>query len=563
MPKFTSTQLEHLYKISPMREGLLNWYPFDAGASVLEQTQGALTPLLNSRCENVETFHGEYLGRRKFDYVVAVDVGEVTVELLKQYRSYLKPHGRLLLAFENPYGLQYFAGKRNPRTDCPFQFWSGESKAEVSSRLEQGGFQGQKWYYPFSEHYFTREVYSENYLPNAFLNHRGYEYIGDDFTKEFDERGLWKEVIRGGAFAFLCNSYLVEARVAKEDKPCIVDFAAITAYREKDRAFITTVCSDGAAHKKAIYPKGESRLRRMAENHEDLERLGVAVLPVRFEGGTLTMKRVELPTLWDYWTQKLLEGKLEEKELFSHFDKLRHAIFLAAKNGRCYWEMVPANCFYDSAREEIIFFDQEYYWENTDPDMTLVRAIYALKYSAEFQREPRTAPWIEALKQRYGLIEKWDSLAELADKKTNEFVFSDTYTALLDRTVRRAKVRADERGMERMRNRARENERYRNMCVAVVALQAMGIRRPAIYGYGARGKMLRYVLESVDIDIVCIIDKGSPVVCGIPLLHSVDDMISDIDGIIVTPAKEADEIASQLRSKLLCPVITLEEIING
>lgn len=571
MGKFTSVQLCNLYKISPMREGILNWYPFEADASVLEQTQGALTPLLKSKCKAVETFEGVYRGPQKFDYVVAIDVGEITTERLKQYHSYLNPHGRLLLVFENPYGLQYFAGKRNQRTDLPFQFWHGESKAEVSNRLEQGGFQGQKWYYPFSGHYFTREVYSENYLPNSFFNHRGYEYIEDDYTKEFDERKLWKEVVRGGAFEFLCNSYLVEARAGKSDKPCIVDFAAITAYREKDKAFVTTVCSDGTAQKKALYPQGRSRLRRMAENHEDMNRLGVKTLSLQYKDATATMKRLDLPTLWDYWTEKLIAGKLDEDILFSHFDRLRHAITLSAKNGRCYWEMVPANCFYDSANDDMIFFDQEYYWEDIDPDMTLVRAIFALRYSSEFQREHKTEQWIEALKERYGLTDKWDSLVELADAKTREFVFCGTYTEQLDRTVWRAKMRADEREearrqeyiSERISQRMAERARYQKMCAAVVMMQALGIRRPAIYGYGLRGKMLRYVLESVDMDVICIIDRGMPVVCGVPLLGSADDIAMDIDGLIVTPAKEANEIAAQLKNKLTCPVITLEELING
>lgn len=562
MSKFASVQLHNLYKVSPMREGILNWYPFEADASVLEQTQGALTPLLKSKCKAVETFAGVYRGPQKFDYVVAIDVGEITTERLKQYRSYLNPHGRLLLVFENPYGLQYFAGKRNQRTNLPFQFWHGESKAEVSNRLEQGGFQGQKWYYPFSGHYFTREVYSENYLPNAFFNHRGFEYIEDDFTKEFDERKLWKEVARGGAFAFLCNSYLVEARAEKDDKPCIVDFAAITAYREKDKAFVTTVCSDGTANKKALYPQGKSRLRQMAENHNTLNQLGVSVLPVQLKDNTLTMKRMELPTLWDYWTEKLIAGQLEENELFSHYDRLRQAITLSAKNGRCYWELVPANCFYDFVKDEMIFFDQEYYWEDLDPDMVLVRAIYALRYSAVFQQEPRTQQWIEVLKQRYNLNEKWDFLVELADTKTREFVFYDAYTEPLDRTARRAAMRADERKGQRKQERAAEQASYNKMCVAVIMMQAMGIKRPAIYGYGARGKMLRYVLESVDMDVICIVDKGLPVVCGVPLFGSVNDIPTDIDGMIVTPVKEANEIAAQLRSKLTCPVITLEELIN-
>lgn len=561
MSSIISRQLQNFYRTSPMREGILNWYPFAANSTVLERSDGALTQLLLEKCGTVMSFDGEYDGGDLFDFVVCIDPGEITSELLDRYRSYLNSHGRLLIAFENPYGLQYFSGKRNPRTDLPFQFWVGESKKEIENWLKQAGFEGQKWYYPFTNHYFAREIYSENYLPNEFLNHRGHVYIEDDYTKEFDERGLWKEVIRGGAFEFLCNSYLVEARACKEEEPCDVDFAAITVYREREKAFITTVHSDGTARKQAVFSEGLEQLNLLAENHKDLKRLGVNALPVRIEGNCLKMERLDLPTLWDYWTEKLQNGELDECLLFAHFDRIRDVINVSAKEGRCYWELVPANCFYDAEKDEMTFFDQEYYWENIDPDMVLVRGIYALKYSAEFQKNKKTAGWVNALKERYGLTEKWDSLAELADKKTKEFVFNIIQTKPLDRAVERAKNLTAERSAER----SSERTRYKKMCVAVDALRSMGMKHPVIYGYGVRGKMLRYVLEINDMDVVCIIDRQLPIVRGVPLFDSVEKIpVEDTpDVIIVTPVNGSGELAAELRNKVNCRVMTIEELING
>lgn len=560
MSLIISRQLQNFYKVSPMREGILNWYPFASDSAVLEQSDGALTRLLLEKCESVTSFGKEYDGSGLFDYVVCIDPEEITTELLIKYRSYLTSHGRLLMAFDNPYGLQYFAGKRNPRTDLIFQ-WVGESKREIEIRLKQAGFERQKWYYPFTNHYFAREVYSENYLPNEFLNHRDHIFVEDDYSKEFDERELWNEVIRGGAFEFLCNSYLVEACVCNEDEPCDVDFAAITAYREHEKAFITTVHNDGTACKRAVFQEGLERLNILAENHNDLKRLGVNVLPVRIDGGCLKMERINLPTLLDYWTQKLQNGELDECLLFAHFDRIRDAIKASAKEGRSYWELVPANCFYDAEKDELIFFDQEYYWENVDPDMVLVRAINALRYSVEFQKDKKTSSWISALKERYDLTEKWDSLSELAGRKTSEFVFNKVHTKPLDRAVERAKNRAAERNAER----AAERIRYKKMCIAVNTLLLMGIQHPAIYGYGLRGKMLRYVLEMVDIDPACIVDKQLPFVCGVPLFDSVDRIPAKNipDAIIVTPFKGADEIAAELRKKVNCHVMTIEELVNG
>jgi hypothetical protein len=211
--------------------------------------------------------------------------------------------------------------------------------------------------------------------------------------------------------------------------------------------------------------------------------------------------------------------------------------------------------------DELIFFDQEYYWENVDPDMALVRAIYALIYSVEFQQDTQTAGWLNALKERYHLSEKWDDLADLADRKTREFVFNQVHTKPLYRAVDRTIFRAAERASER----AAERARYKKMCIAANALQSMGIQHPAIYGYGIRGKMLRYVLEMVDMDVACIIDKQLPVVCGVPLFDSVKKIPAENkpDIIIVTPVVGAVEIAAELRTKVCCHVMTIEEIVNG
>ncbi len=247
--------------------------------------------------------------------------------------------------------------------------------------------------------------------------------------------------------------------------------------------------------------------------------------------------------------------------LFAHFDRIRDAINASAKEGRCYWELVPANCFYNAEKDELIFFDQEYYWEDIDPDMVLVRAIYALKYSAHFQKDPKTEVWMNSLKERYNLTEKWDSLAELADEKTREYVFNTINTKPLARAVERAKMRDTERESERIAERVR----YEKMCIAVNSLQSMGIQHPAIYGYGIRGKMLRYVLEMVDIDPACIVDKQLPFVCGVPLFDSVDKISAENtpDAIVVTPVKGAGEIAAELRKKVNCHVLTIEELTNG
>lgn len=569
MANLTSLDLQLFYKKSPMREGVLNWYPFEKNASVLENSDGALTALLQLRCKHVVSFDNGFDNLAKFDYVVSIDPRPITVELLKQYYSFLKPNGRLLLAFENPFGLQYFAGKRNPCTNIPYTFLESENKAQVETRIKAAGFQKQKWYYPFTNHYFTREVYSDNYLPNGVLNNRGGEFLEDDYTKEFDERGMWHEVVQNGGFRFVCHSFLVEACVGSGSIPCNVDFAAITAYREPNKAFVTTIHNDGTVYKKALYPEGLDGLRRLEHNHRELAKLGVPVLPVKLTDNALKMERLFLPTLWDYWVEKLMKGALEESELFFHYDQIRNAIYQAAKSGKCFWELVPANCFYNNENGELIFFDQEYYYENVDPDVALIRAICALQHSVEFQKDPRTAQWISKLQERFHLTEKWDEQIRIAEEETRKTIFNDHYNWPIlcadKRAVERAAERTAERNAERLAKKKADYARYHKMSVVADAVWAMHLENVAIYGYGQRGKMLRMTLEINAIGIVWIVDKNHPIVIGIPLFSEVGEIedFSNVDLLIVTPLQDADTIKSELIQQVSCPVMTIEELYHG
>ncbi|CQR58603.1 hypothetical protein PRIO_6256 [Paenibacillus riograndensis SBR5] len=68
-----------------------------------------------------------------------------------------------------------------------------------------------------------------------------------------------------------------------------------------------------------------------------------------------------MPTFWDCWAEKLSDGTFDVNEMVSQFDRIRETIIKAAKTSKCFWELVPANCFYNKENDELIFIDQEYF----------------------------------------------------------------------------------------------------------------------------------------------------------------------------------------------------------
>jgi hypothetical protein len=431
-------KLLDFYNSSAMREAVLCWYPFARGSKVLDMSGGVLSDLLRRLGCEVETELGQGTG---YDYIVVLDPPDFGVAALEQYHAALGPHGRLLLAYENPHALRFWAGHTAPNTGRPYDtlFSRGDkplpTKAELAARLEKTGFPALRWYYPLTDHWLTSEVYSESYLPNEFFNQRFLPYIDNDPGLRFDERGLYREVVRGGAFAFMCGAYLVEARACEDDEPCPIDYAAVTAYREPQKRFATILSSDGKAYKLPLHKQGEATVRRIAANHAALRTLGINALECVVEDDAhemprLVMPRLELPTLYDYWAQQLTLGVLTSSEVIRIFDRIRDDIYQAATDGTCYWELVPANCFYSEANDELIYFDQEYCSPDVSPDIAVARAVSALRYSTVFASEPGIQELYAFLLDRYGLQKDCDMIKELFALDTYTEVFGPEHRLL-------------------------------------------------------------------------------------------------------------------------------------
>jgi hypothetical protein len=155
-----------------------------------------------------------------------------------------------------------------------------------------------------------------------------------------------------------------------------------------------------------------------------LRALGINTLECVVEHDILVMPRLELPTLYDYWAEQLTLGMLADREVIRIFDRIRDDIYQAAKDGTCYWELVPANCFYNKTDDELIYFDQEYCSTDISPDIAVARAVSALRYSAVFASEPGVQELYASLLNRYHLQEEdHDMIKELFAVNTYTEVF--------------------------------------------------------------------------------------------------------------------------------------------
>lgn len=93
-------------------------------------------------------------------------------------------------------------------------------------------------------------------------------------------------------------------------------------------------------------------------------------------------------------------------------------------------------------------------------------------------------------------------------------------------------------------------------------LEEAGIYNVIVYGYGPVGiNFVEDLLESSNINIVCIIDNGiieqDEEIC----VKSIENAPKDVDAVIVTTVHVFDNINLTLKKEFACPILSLQDII--
>lgn len=462
------SRFEIFEALSDYGQGLLGWYDFSHKGSLLELGAGfgQLTEAFCRRCDRVMALEENHLRaegirlrcrksynlvvveahwqeyvldlREKFDYIVLAggleDVPDSfsyagvsgPVGMIKLLLECLKSGGRLFLAVDNRLALRYFCGEPERHTGRPFAGMNNPriqggrylfSREEILSIVKEAGANGVKCYYPLPNWRLPQLVYTDEYLPEDNLDERLLVYHPQNKTLLANEAKLYSQVIRGGAFPFFANSFLLEVTNESEVLSKAV-YVALSSDRGRDKALATVLYSDGRAVKRPLFPEGTPYGRRLVSQSEELRHQGLPVLDCRWQDDAVQMKRVESSMLSSY----LKEASPEK--FVSIFDKLWHYILQSSEEidkahnalpgyssspnepwgpilKRAYLELIPLNAFYDKG--EILFFDQEYVRENYPAKYVIFRAIhYAYGFTPALEkRVPR-----KMLAERFGITEK-------------------------------------------------------------------------------------------------------------------------------------------------------------
>jgi SAM-dependent methyltransferase len=249
-----------LYHLSPIRQNIINWYPFKVNATCLE-IGGGCGAITGALCQNLHKVKVVELSKRrstinlerhkhfsnleiivgnlsdinfeeKFDYITLNGVLEYAgsftktdepyKNFLQQIKKYLKADGKLIIAIENRYGLKYFAGAKEDHTGKEFDGITGYidnssirtfGKKEIEKLLYNIGLKTLKFYYPYPDYKMPLEIYSDDFLPNSqTLLEAAPNYDMDRFEL-FNESLAYQGIIDNGQYPFFANSFFIECGV--------------------------------------------------------------------------------------------------------------------------------------------------------------------------------------------------------------------------------------------------------------------------------------------------------------------------------------------------------------
>ena len=347
----TDSRWEVFYHFSPLRENILNWYPFAEHASILEIGSGcgALTGLL-ARCagsvtsceltlprakinfqrhkdiENLEIIVGDFSRlplSNHYDYIVINGVFEYAASImgaqqespflafLQRAKSLLRPSGKILLAIENRLGLKYFSGAPEDHLGTFFTGLNGYgtaesvrtfSKGELADLAQQSGLCVQQWYYPFPDYKFPVEIFTDSSVNHMVPSPSAADYPYDlPRVALFDARNVHKSLMKDNLAGYFSNSFLVELANAPDMDDLDISYVKISNNRKKCFGISTTICSNlKKVYKKPLYPEGVSHLEAMAAVPSISS--SISTIPSQFVDGALVC---------DLVPQESLQSRLE------------------------------------------------------------------------------------------------------------------------------------------------------------------------------------------------------------------------------------------------------------
>ena len=246
-----------LYHLSHIRGNIVEWYPFEKDAKVLEIGSGcgAITGTVakkvksvtcvelskkrsminayrNKNLDNIEIMVGNFQDvekdLEKYDYITLIGVLEYAAsyigtdnpyeDFINIIKKHLNPNGKIIIAIENKYGLKYWAGCKEDHVSRYYEGIEGYrdtksvrtfSKTGLEELAKVCNMSNIEFYYPYPDYKLPTVIHSDEYLPKVGELTNNLRNLDNDRMITFNEAYVYDSLIEDGMYPIFANSYLV------------------------------------------------------------------------------------------------------------------------------------------------------------------------------------------------------------------------------------------------------------------------------------------------------------------------------------------------------------------
>ena len=488
--KEEDSSIELMLSLSTIRQNIVNWYPLEKNTQILEigANYGEITGYLCDFCtnvtsvelskekakiiekrhsnkENLECIVGNLEDiqiNKKFDYITIIGQIEKAnkwlpnssnpeKDLLLLASKMLKENGKILLATDNKFGIQYWNGKKDLEGTLEYKNLI-EERTENGSKLfgekqlkeiiEETGYKNYKFYYVLPDYKMPNLIYSKDYTITKEDISRDFQYYGLDELVNFKENEVYLQLLNENKeiFNFFANSFFVE--IGNEAIQNDIKYITFSNYR-KEQYRIMTIIKDEEVEKKATNKIAQEHINNILKTNSTFNKENAELIE-KEQNGSIVSKYINTER-FDIFLEKA-----NEKSLIENFEKYTNILYQDAidfeqiKNNpelketiknydtsklekmkfveNAYLDFIPKNCFL--INDIFYVFDQEWVERYMPIEYIIYRAIQNSNLGEEKKK---------LLNKKYNITENEDLFIKLEEELREKLIDNVMFKEIFNR----------------------------------------------------------------------------------------------------------------------------------
>ena len=299
-----------------LKNNYIDWLPVKNGEAVL---------CVSEKMDNLDGMWDYIVVSDVFARVPALFAGKAPYQqFFEVIKKHLNPDGHVILAVDNRYGLQYFAGCKERLSGKYFEglegYGSSEgvstfSKEAVLTMVKEAGFESVKTYYPYPNFRYMTALYTDEHLPAPGELNKNLCNFEEERMILFNEAAVFDGLIKEGKFQEFSNSYLFDLTLKEQVSEEELLFLKYSVERDERFRIRTEIVrkADGTKVVRKV-PYGEK-----AKVHVKKIKYWEEALRKQYEPAGVSVNRC---TLTDKGAEfEFLKGETLESVLDDHLEK--------------------------------------------------------------------------------------------------------------------------------------------------------------------------------------------------------------------------------------------------